>query len=164
MTCSGPPLSAQSDEDLVELYVTEGNADAMGVLYLRYRPVLLAYAYGKLEDHEDAKDLVQATWEAILTWKGLGGAGKFILPTAKRIASNIALNWKFHRAVIKRNHAALIAVGGKPLPSNTVCKYCERAAVHYGMCPGHEQRKARGWSEEDMRKPFGGGSRVRRKK
>ncbi len=158
------PLTSCSDEELLQLYTTDGREDAITVLYLRSRVKLLGYGISRLRDQDAAKDLVQEVWEEVLKWPRLAekrdSGWKF-----EKFLLNVARNHsvcEFKRRAVRAKAAPELArLGGLPLAGGETCRYCVRKAESRGMCNTHHQRKLRGWSEERMRKPIGSrGKRV----
>lgn len=150
-------LPSLSDEELLRLYTEDAREDAITVLYLRHYSMLYAYGISRLHDRDTARDLVQEVWEAVLTWPRLGErrdchwrVKKFLF----HVAHNRAAFESRRRAVRARAAPELERLGGLPLAPAETCRYCSRPAESRGMCNTHHQRKLRGWTEEQMRKPI----------
>lgn len=150
-------LASRSDEELLSLYVQEGREDAITVLYLRHRAMLYGYGISRLHDHDSALDLVQITWEEVLKWPRLGeqrDAGWRFKKFLYHVAHNHSALESRRRAVRARAAPELGRLGGLPLAISETCRYCERPTESRGMCNTHHQRKLRGWTEEQMKKPI----------
>jgi DNA-directed RNA polymerase specialized sigma24 family protein len=154
------PLAALDDGALVTLYLADGDEAAITVLYLRYSPQL--YRYGKSHFNGDdaaARDLVQDTWEAILTYRKLGEIEHF-RGFLFRVAHNLAAKAVAWRTVRERAREELERRNGQPIAGaekgGGFCAYCTRGADQAGLCRAHLARRARGATEEEMTRPVRG--------
>lgn len=155
MDCPGS-LLALDDAALLREWRVEGNADAVTLLYLRYRPQLLAYGAAHLAgDRDAAKDLVQDTWEAVLTYRKLGTNGHF-RGLVFKIAHSLVVNAARWRAAREAAREELERRNGQLVPDTKVCRYCDRIIDQSGLCRAHAARAARGASEESMKRPVRG--------
>lgn len=170
MPCCEENLSGLDDEALLARYVSDGDESAIGILYLRHAERLRAYGRHHLHDDEAARDLVQDTWEAVLTYRGLAAAGNF-RGLLYRVAHHLVLSW-WRRE--RRQHAhrqVFLAEGGEirpgdrvypgstaPLPRRAIdgtCTYCGgKARSGKTLCHAHAMRRSRGATEAEMRKPI----------
>jgi RNA polymerase sigma-70 factor (ECF subfamily) len=57
----------QSDEELLQRYLTSGDLDLLGELYARYMHLVYGVSLKYLEDREDARDAVMQIFEKIIT-------------------------------------------------------------------------------------------------
>lgn len=89
-------MNKQSDkvlDELLVLRVQDGDKKSLAILVTRWHKKLVAYAYGKTQEMEAARDIVQDSWQAII--KGLYALkdpAKFRV-WAFRIVNNKAVNW-----------------------------------------------------------------------
>jgi DNA-directed RNA polymerase specialized sigma24 family protein len=147
--CAATP--ALDDAALLDRYLNDGDEAAIGILYLRYQGDLFRYGVARLGSDADARDLVQDTWEAVLTFRGLAPSGHF-RGLLFRVAHNLVLQGARSR---ERRRAALAAFAwaGGQLQSGA-CFYCDAPAKERGMCSVHARRRERGATEAEMRKPI----------
>lgn len=89
-------MNKESDkvlDELLVLRVQDGDKKSLAILVTRWHKKLVAYAYGKTQEMEAARDIVQDGWQAII--KGmyaLKDPAKFRV-WAFRIVNNKAVNW-----------------------------------------------------------------------
>ena len=145
------PLNARDDAELLYLYLEEGDESAITVLYLLYRPLIYRFALARLSNHEEARDVVQDTWEAILTWKALSCRVNFRTLVFKIAGGLVVREWRF-RSTRARAVPALQDLEGQFPPGR--CRYCDQPARAKGLCKAHEWRRRKGASEAEMRKPI----------
>ena len=66
-----------TDESLI-LQVQNGQVDACGLLYKRYKKILFSYFYNNIRDKEKSEDLVHITFEKVLKYsKNFSGRSTF---------------------------------------------------------------------------------------
>ena len=143
------------DAALLGLYLTDGNPDAIAVLYTRYAGKIRGYAAARLHgwDPEEAQDVVQSTWEAVLTYRRLSTRGSFSA-LVFHIAENLVRDHARWRVVRVQAREELARNGGKPLVWSG-CTYCGGETKKGAqLCDAHAKRKSRGATDAEMRKPI----------
>jgi DNA-directed RNA polymerase specialized sigma24 family protein len=142
------------DNELLHAYLRDGDEGAITILYLRYQPQLLAYGTWHFQgDRAAAHDLVQDTWEAVLTYRALSPAGHF-KGLVFRIAHSLTTNAARWRAARERAREELQRRDGRPIADTEICTYCNAIADSSGLCRAHRARRERGATEEEMGKPI----------
>jgi RNA polymerase sigma-70 factor, ECF subfamily len=98
-----------SDEDLMAL-VIDGEADALGVLFSRYRALVLHVAWRVLRDPGEAEDLVQSVFLEIFR-----AASKF--DSSKGSVKSWILQYAYNRSFNRREYLELRGISNRSEPS-----------------------------------------------
>lgn len=86
-------VNGQSDEELMQLYVSTKDADAFTLLYDRYRDPLVRYICSRGHTAYDAEDIVQETLFSVSS-KAEQWDGRSVRPWISTIAANKAIDYR----------------------------------------------------------------------
>jgi DNA-directed RNA polymerase specialized sigma24 family protein len=138
------------DAGLLDRYLYDGDESAMSTLIARHSRDLYRFAASRV-GASDAPDIVQDTWEAVLTTNRLTSGGNF-RAFVFQIAHNRILRFMQERSRWTAARGAFEWAGGR-LQSGA-CAYCDRPAFRGDLCAAHARRRAKGATEEEMRRPI----------
>ena len=128
----GDPSSAQCElrklkvlsDEILMTYVKEGHPDALGILFDRYRRLVLSVAWHILRDRGEAEDLVQSVFLEVLQ-----AAAKF--DSAKGTAKSWILQYAYHRGFNRRKYLSLRGITNYSQPFSPVqepaVSWCNRS-------------------------------------
>jgi RNA polymerase sigma-70 factor (ECF subfamily) len=106
-----PELRLLPDEALMT-DLQDGNLDALAVLFIRYRRLVLSVAWHILRDRGEAEDLVQSVFMEILQ-----SGSKF--NSAKGTAKSWILQYAYHRSFNRRKYLSLRGIPHNSKPFNS---------------------------------------------
>jgi RNA polymerase sigma factor (sigma-70 family) len=179
---AGGVVAGLSDAQLLERFLTRGDAAAFEVLLGRHGPMVLGVCRGILRDPHDAEDAFQATFLVLVqkggTIRGRDSLGGWLHQVAHRVANraNVAAARRARRERQVREMAVATSTNGPAAPDDLLPALHEeiarlpekyRLAVVHCDLEGMTQAEAAGrlhWSERTIRSRLAEGrARLRRR-